>query len=77
MASLNLYSTEDILNELFSRYDHCIFAGLKIRDNATKITNRKSKGDSDACLGLAYKIQQFIYANWHMNEKDIPDDFED
>lgn len=77
MKDINLYSTNELLEELFSRFEHCIFAALKVRDNKTKVTKRKFKGDIDVCISLAHKIQQFIYEDWQKNEKDIPENFED
>ena len=77
MKDINLCSTNELLEELFSRFEHCIFAALKIRDNETKITKRKYKGNLDTCISLAYKIQQFIFADWRINEQNISDNFED
>lgn len=77
MKDINLCSTNELLEELLSRFDHCIFAAMKIRDNETKITKRKYKGDVDICISLAQKIQQFVYENWQKNEENISDNFED
>lgn len=77
MKDINLCSTNELLEELLSRFDHCVFAALKCRDNQTLMTKRKFKGNSDTCIGLAHKIQQLIYEDWKSKEKDMPENFED
>lgn len=60
MFDLETTSTEDILTELTKRYEHVIFAGIKMRptpDNPTGfIRSWRFKGSSEMCQGLAYGI---------------------
>lgn len=77
MKDINLYSTKELLEELMLRFDHCIFAALECRDKETIRTIRRFKGNSDTCIGLAHKLQNFINADWESKEKATPENFED
>lgn len=58
--SLELLTTETLIAELMSRYDHAVFHGIKDRPlpenpgNAVKSWNYKGRADN--CLGLAVSM---------------------
>ena len=52
MKDINLYSTEELLDEIQDRFDSCIFYGLQDRTNERSVYNRRYKGNLATCLGL-------------------------
>lgn len=76
MNELNFVSTEELLDEIFARFDHCIFAGVKPhRDDC--ITKRRYKGDSTTCLGICTLIEKLILDSWRKEQKDLTADVEE
>jgi hypothetical protein len=55
--SLELIETKDLIAELLSRFDHAIFAGLKVDEGIDKQYElRESKGNTRTCQGLAMGV---------------------
>ena len=77
MKDINLYTTKELLEELFSRFDHCIFAAKQHRDKNNSIIEQKFKGSSDDCISLSVKIQHFVYEDWRMNKEKLSENFKD
>ena len=75
MSGITFCSTDDLLAELFNRYEHCIFTGLKLIDTEKLSLKRKFKGNSDTCIGLAVKLQHFIVEDW--NEGQLEGDIDE
>lgn len=71
-VSLELASTDDLLKELFSRYDHCVFGGLKVRPTAedplNMIRSWRTRGCIEmcqgVCSGLIARLQQLSDDNF-------------
>ena len=70
MDSITFLSTDELLSEVFNRFEHCIFSGLNTR-RENILTKRKYKGNSDTCIGLAYKVQNWIVNDWEKDRKDF------
>lgn len=54
---LDLISTDDLMEELFGRFDHAVFEGVKV--NVTReesVIERQWKGDALMCCGLGTHI---------------------
>lgn len=77
MKEINLYTTKELLEELFSRFDHCIFAAKQYREKENFITKQKFKGNTDDCISLAVKMQNFVYEDWRMNKEKLSENFKD
>lgn len=63
---------EELIQELFARYDHCIFCGLKVSylDPGKGLTRRRWKGNSATSSGLALQVSQAINSELFSNEED-------
>ena len=69
MDALETVSTEELLDELFSRHEYCIFSGVSNGFcTGERNTNRKYKGDTVTTAGLAMFLYSFIYSQW-VNEQ--------
>lgn len=75
MDELSLIPTDELLKELFSRYDHAVFAGEKSMDSEYHGVHKKWTGQHLACIGLAYHIQAMCHKE-HL-ETSVPVDPED
>lgn len=56
--SIELIPSEDLIMELMNRFDHAVFAGMKVDATPDKksFTARKWKGNSATCSGMAFQI---------------------
>lgn len=58
MKRIEEFSTEELADELLTRFDHAIIVGKRIRSkNGTFTTFRKAIGDAHTCAGIAMDIQ--------------------
>ena len=58
---IELYSSDDLMQELMSRFDDVILAARRIKDkndNTERVVHYK--GDYDACIGLAEQVKMSI-----------------
>ena len=68
--SLELVETEQLITELLSRYDHAVFAGMKVRneDLITKdgeiVEMRRWVGNTRVCQGLCFELMCRAQASW-------------
>ena len=73
IEELNLFSTEDLLSELFSRYDNAVFIGSVPHTMEHDELNRRWYGDAIKCIGLASYMQKFICDYFEDGEIDDDD----
>lgn len=64
-TDLAFVSDNELLVELFSRFDHCEFSGLKSLKADRNKTRRKWKGNPHTCAGLAIDIAQMVILSRH------------
>ena len=58
---LAFFSTEDLVDELVKRFDHVIFAGLKVQgDELPYIIHRRQEGNHLTCIGLATSLATYL-----------------
>jgi hypothetical protein len=70
MSDTELISTEDLIKELYNRFDDVIIAGLRIGYEGKKdIVIRHWKGSLTTCAGLASQIQHCV------NEQQLKDTY--
>ena len=68
--AIELVETDELIRELFARYDHAIFAGMKVKseDELTKdgeiIETRRWVGNTRVCQGLAFEMMYRAQASW-------------
>lgn len=68
--NLELTDTDDLIAELLSRYDHALFAGMKVQseDAISKdgkiVENRKWVGNTRVIQGLCFEIMCRAQASW-------------
>ena len=60
MNGLELVSTDKLLNELFSRFDHVIFHGAKFGVQDKNVYERKYAGNYPICIGLCELMKDCI-----------------
>lgn len=54
---IELYTTRQLLDELLARFDHAVFAGLKIDEGIERQYElRDAKGNTRTCQGLALGV---------------------
>lgn len=54
---VELIDTKELVRELLSRFDHAIFAGLKVNEfHDQQYEYRESVGNARTCQGLAYGV---------------------
>jgi len=80
MQDMKFISTNELLQEILSRFDHAIFIGIRCLDmvkkegDITRIeTSRKWKGNSYTCAGMAMEIGREILENFRVREKEEDD----
>lgn len=56
---LELISTNELVKEVFHRYEHVVFAGLKFitKDSTDHECHKRWKGNGYMCAGLAIALQ--------------------
>ena len=62
MQNLNLASTDELLNELFSRFDHIGVCGLRVSSvkNQKMVSMRRYKGNAHTVVGLTQDLSRHI-----------------
>lgn len=58
-SALDGLTNEELLDELMSRYDHAVFAGLRMDGDGNEI-ERDWMGDETFCKGLAVGLGMYI-----------------
>lgn len=75
---LAFFSTEDLLEEVFKRFDHSIFAGLKVQgDELPYIIHRRQEGNHLTCIGMAQCMANFLAAEHEASGEPGDDEFGD
>ena len=79
--NVELVSTDDLLTEIFNRFDHVVFAGMKVRPDTTLDSadgqlyeKQKTRGNTRVCQGLCFALQMFKQADWEERAKIAEDD---
>lgn len=54
---IGLVPTKDLLDEIFSRFDHAIFSGMRVQNDSSIDNLGRWNGNSFACAGLAAAAQ--------------------
>ena len=74
-TTLELMSTDDIVEELTNRFDHYVFSGLKVCDVKGNVLIREWSGDEFTVRGLAMEIIQRVEDECKVvPEEEIDDD---
>lgn len=62
MSDLALVKTDELLIEVFNRFEHCVFAGLLTGrgDGTQQEVRRKWKGNHATCCGLGFSLSHAI-----------------
>lgn len=56
-TNLELVPTDDLLEEVLGRFEHAVFAGLKVNyASETQYEIRRTIGNSRTCQGLAFSL---------------------
>jgi hypothetical protein len=67
MTDLEAASTDDLIRELFSRFDHCVFAGHQVLavkgDSGPQKITRRWKGCTVTVAGLCAEAQRASLAD--------------
>ena len=80
---IQLYTTDELLDELFARFDHAIFAGMKVRPlrdgevdtpDGQIYERKKVQGNTRVCQGLAFAVQLMKQAESDANSNAVEDD---
>ena len=79
--NLELASTDDLLDEVFQRFDHAVFAGMKVRPDGKPESpdgqiyeKKKSRGNTRTCQGLCFALMLFKQADFDENAQVAEDD---
>lgn len=76
MENLHFISTDNLLEELFSRYEHCVFSGMKSHGEEN-ITKRLHKGHLVTCMGLCMLLYSFVHDGWLKDQSNIEESHEE
>lgn len=76
---LQAIATADLLDEVFDRFDHAIFAGMKVRNenvvgDGAIYEKKHTKGNSRVCQGLAFGIMQYKQEQYLDAAEPVEDD---
>lgn len=63
-GDLELIETDALLEELFSRFDHACFVGLKDRDDSTYAVRIRWHGNSYTVSGLCQRASMRAIEDW-------------
>lgn len=79
--NLELASTDELLDELCVRFDHAVFAGMKVRpDNKPESADgqlyekKRTKGNTRVCQGLCFALQLYKQEQWEETAQAAEDD---
>lgn len=75
--SLELEDTDDLLLELFSRFDHAVFSGFLTTNEKERehLVRRRWKGNSMTCAGLCQELSISVIGDWHEESLGAAGDF--
>lgn len=80
---IELASTEDLLNELCSRFDHVVFAGMKVRPirkgeietaDGQLYEKKRTMGNTRTCQGLCFALMLMKQEDFDAGCKAVEDD---
>jgi hypothetical protein len=66
---LELVSTDALVSELMSRFDHAVLVGLLDWDEDTQRIHRRWKGDTHTCVGLAADMERVMLVDYRRSER--------
>lgn len=70
---LNLIPTDDLLDELFARYEHSVWCGLKTKVKGNdKLYEKLYDGDYAICIGLCDIIKNSVLEDLNTEDKELP-----
>lgn len=70
--TLEFFPTEQLLDEIFRRYDFNCFIGMKIlTDKEDNEYKRKWKGNTHTCCGLCDDLKEKMLQNFREGENEI------
>jgi hypothetical protein len=69
---LELVETNDLVEELFKRFDHVIFAGMKGHTIDKQKVAARSYGNPFACSGLCQMVSQECVRKWVATSSSSP-----
>lgn len=72
MKSIEVIPTEDLLDELVSRYKHAVFMGIRsgLKQPGDVITKQWT-GDLIKCLGLTEVMKDFLLERYNKEYKNV------
>lgn len=62
--SLELTPTDDLLEELIARFDHCVFVGMKDASEVGEFVQRQWNGGIVTCAGLCNWMNHKLMAQY-------------
>lgn len=78
---IELLSTDALLDELCARFDHLIFAGMKIRSDGQPESpdgqmyeKKRTKGNTRVCKGLSFAMMLYKQEQWDRGAQAVDDD---
>lgn len=60
LDGIELAQTDELIEELQKRFDHCVFAGAKNLDGKMSATNIQHNGNWLTCVGLCTYAERLI-----------------
>lgn len=54
--NLELIETDQLLDELMNRFDHAVFAGMKVKQDESTYERWQKTGNLRTCQGLAFGL---------------------
>lgn len=79
--TLALISTADLLDELCGRFDHAVFAGMKVRPDGRPESpdgqlyeKKQTKGNTRVCQGLCFALMLYKQAHYDETVQPAEDD---
>ena len=80
---IELASTEALLDELCSRFDHAVFAGMKVRPlrpneaecaDGQMYEKKRTAGNTRVCQGLCFALMLMKQAQYDEESRAVDDD---
>ena len=69
MDDLQLKSTNELLNEIFSRFDHAVFCGVKLSIKKDRdLYEKHYQGNYPTCMGLCDIIKTHIITDFNIDD---------
>jgi len=68
-SPLDFVDTQELLDELLSRYDYAVFAGMKLPTLERSLSDRAWKGMHQVCSGLCHDLIFLISSDARMTEE--------